>query len=240
MNGPLHRFCESCWTLRPNWLPKSSPRVLQLQHSESLENKDSIALHAPERDKCLDARAEDNSQLKVHSSLNACDSPCEGRIDAELNHSEVTAEGCSVVLDGTAANSIVLQETQSSQDSGFGSVPRNVLSSSQTLSATPSSSDVSLASLDKSLRDRFSVSSSTPDGEILPAPPRITTSCHVPSGSCIICLSQPKEATIIHGTTGHQSCCYRCACRLRRHRKPCPVCRQPIQKVVRNYFVDVP
>src|SRR6218665_2776317 len=54
---------------------------------------------------------------------------------------------------------------------------------------------------------------------------------------CIICLSEPKVASLIHGTSGHQACCYQCALQLKRMHKPCPVCRRPIQKVIRNYDV---
>lgn len=54
---------------------------------------------------------------------------------------------------------------------------------------------------------------------------------------CIICLSEPKVASLVHGRTGHQACCYQCACQLKKTRKPCPVCRQPIEKVIRNYVV---
>lgn len=54
---------------------------------------------------------------------------------------------------------------------------------------------------------------------------------------CLVCMVKPKEASIIHGKTGHQVCCYVCAKRLRRKGKPCPVCRRPIQKVIKNYLV---
>lgn len=54
---------------------------------------------------------------------------------------------------------------------------------------------------------------------------------------CIICLSEPKVASLVHGRSGHQACCYQCACQLKKTRKPCPVCRQPIEKVIRNYVV---
>ena len=57
------------------------------------------------------------------------------------------------------------------------------------------------------------------------------------SDICMICLSKPKEASIIHGKTGHQVCCYVCAKRLKRRGKPCPVCRRPIQKVIKNYLL---
>lgn len=55
--------------------------------------------------------------------------------------------------------------------------------------------------------------------------------------SCVVCLSKPKEASIIHGKTGHQVCCYVCAKRLKRRGKSCPVCRRPITKVIKNYLI---
>merc|ERR1711915_654714 len=46
---------------------------------------------------------------------------------------------------------------------------------------------------------------------------------------CIICLTRPKSASIIHGYLGHQVCCCKCARKLKRLGKPCPICRRPIQ-----------
>lgn len=59
----------------------------------------------------------------------------------------------------------------------------------------------------------------------------------LPSDMCMTCLCRPKTGSIIHGSTGHQVCCFKCARRLKRQRKPCPVCRRPIQKVVRNFIL---
>lgn len=57
-------------------------------------------------------------------------------------------------------------------------------------------------------------------------------------GKCIICFDRPKNASIIHGCTGHQACCYRCAKKLKRFSKPCPICRRPIQKIIRNFIAQ--
>lgn len=54
---------------------------------------------------------------------------------------------------------------------------------------------------------------------------------------CVICLKRPKTGSIIHGSTGHQVCCFRCARRLKRRGRHCPVCRRPIQKVIRNFVL---
>ncbi|XP_048356540.1 E3 ubiquitin-protein ligase Mdm2 isoform X1 [Sphaerodactylus townsendi] len=53
---------------------------------------------------------------------------------------------------------------------------------------------------------------------------------------CVICQSQPKNGCIVHGRTGHLMSCYSCAKKLKKRSKPCPVCRQPIEMIVRTYF----
>ena len=66
---------------------------------------------------------------------------------------------------------------------------------------------------------------------------RSTQSWQTAAGEpCIICLEKPKTTSFVHGITGHQVCCHRCAKRLKRRGQPCPVCRRPIEKVTRNYF----
>ncbi|CAL1539887.1 unnamed protein product, partial [Lymnaea stagnalis] len=54
---------------------------------------------------------------------------------------------------------------------------------------------------------------------------------------CVICFSRKKTASLVHGKSGHQACCYRCAKKLKKQRKSCPICRKPIQKVIRNFTV---
>ncbi|XP_022100941.1 uncharacterized protein LOC110984766 [Acanthaster planci] len=54
---------------------------------------------------------------------------------------------------------------------------------------------------------------------------------------CIICYTRPKTASIIHGRTGHQVCCYPCAKKLHHRGKPCPVCRRSIQAVIKNFLL---
>ncbi|XP_035217398.1 E3 ubiquitin-protein ligase Mdm2-like, partial [Stegodyphus dumicola] len=49
---------------------------------------------------------------------------------------------------------------------------------------------------------------------------------------CLICCSKPANASIIHGNIGHVICCYKCALKLKRRNKRCPVCRRTIDKVV--------
>ena len=52
---------------------------------------------------------------------------------------------------------------------------------------------------------------------------------------CIICMTNPKDATIIHGDSGHICCCISCAKDLYRLKHHCPICRQPIDAVIRQF-----
>ena len=52
---------------------------------------------------------------------------------------------------------------------------------------------------------------------------------------CVVCFTEPKTATIVHADTGHVCCCMECAKRLKVMRQPCPICRQPIDAVIRHF-----
>ncbi|XP_057312399.1 E3 ubiquitin-protein ligase Mdm2-like isoform X1 [Hydractinia symbiolongicarpus] len=53
---------------------------------------------------------------------------------------------------------------------------------------------------------------------------------------CCVCLEGVRNATFIHGDTGHQCCCYDCAKTLKEMKKKCPICRKRIDHVIVNYF----
>lgn len=53
--------------------------------------------------------------------------------------------------------------------------------------------------------------------------------------SCLICLTEERTATIVHGETGHICCCLQCARILKQHGDRCPVCRLPIEMVIQHF-----
>ena len=53
---------------------------------------------------------------------------------------------------------------------------------------------------------------------------------------CILCRKEPPNCCIVHGQTGHQVCCVVCAQKLKDSNRPCPVCRQKIGKVIKNFM----
>ncbi|XP_065665938.1 uncharacterized protein LOC100205294 isoform X2 [Hydra vulgaris] len=55
------------------------------------------------------------------------------------------------------------------------------------------------------------------------------------SQKCIVCYGRPKNATIVHGSTGHVCCCLSCAYKLERRGDSCPICRAPIDRVIKHY-----
>jgi Zinc finger, C3HC4 type (RING finger) len=58
----------------------------------------------------------------------------------------------------------------------------------------------------------------------------------MPDDRCLICLSEERTSTIVHGETGHIACCLVCARILKARGDPCPVCRLPIDVVIQQFW----
>lgn len=55
---------------------------------------------------------------------------------------------------------------------------------------------------------------------------------------CVVCLDGPRAVVLVHGDTGHQCVCTSCATLLKTRGDGCPLCRAPIDYVVRNFGGD--
>ena len=54
--------------------------------------------------------------------------------------------------------------------------------------------------------------------------------------TCVICFDETRDATIVHGGTAHVCCCLRCAEQLQQQGQSCPMCRLPIESVLKLFF----
>lgn len=60
---------------------------------------------------------------------------------------------------------------------------------------------------------------------------------HEPENNlCKICTVGPRNGVIIHGRSSHICCCYRCAKRVWKTSKHCPICNRQIRNVVKAYY----
>ena len=67
-----------------------------------------------------------------------------------------------------------------------------------------------------------------------PAPSRGASECDLPASStCSVCFDRPADAVLYR--CGHQCACLQCAYYMRHERLGCPLCRAPIEDVVRVY-----
>lgn len=53
---------------------------------------------------------------------------------------------------------------------------------------------------------------------------------------CVVCLTSNRNATIVHGETGHVVCCLVCARILKARGDKCPVCRLNIDLVIQHFY----
>ena len=58
----------------------------------------------------------------------------------------------------------------------------------------------------------------------------------VETSKCVVCLTSERNATIVHGETGHVVCCLVCARILKARGDKCPVCRLDIDVVIQHFY----
>uniref|UniRef100_A0A6U1U8Q6 RING-type domain-containing protein n=1 Tax=Trieres chinensis TaxID=1514140 RepID=A0A6U1U8Q6_TRICV len=56
--------------------------------------------------------------------------------------------------------------------------------------------------------------------------------------TCLVCLTEQRNSTIVHGGTGHIACCLTCARLLKSRGFSCPVCRLEIDTVIQHFWGD--
>jgi len=195
-NKPLHRCCDFCWNLRPDWLPYNSsgsgrPIADECRdHTVGLSGEPAASL-----DSGIMSPGTCGVSLDIDNRNPA--SPISPEIPAwsveiPVSQTEFTVKN--------SENKVAVMDTKGNS-----------------LNAEMQCRDDSRSRKISDLTDSLvSASSSMP---------------------CVICLTAAKNASIVHGTTGHQACCFRCARQLKHTGKPCPVCRRPIHKVIRNYIL---
>ena len=64
--------------------------------------------------------------------------------------------------------------------------------------------------------------------------------CGQPKGedsddTCVVCMDAPRDTMLLHGDIGHTCCCGDCAQILVASGQDCPICRAPIEQVVKNF-----
>ncbi|XP_043280411.1 E3 ubiquitin-protein ligase Mdm2-like isoform X2 [Venturia canescens] len=53
---------------------------------------------------------------------------------------------------------------------------------------------------------------------------------------CLICTVGPKNSIFVHGRDSHICCCYRCAIKVWKTTKHCPICKRKVTDVIKAYY----
>lgn len=54
-------------------------------------------------------------------------------------------------------------------------------------------------------------------------------------GLCMFCLTEPKNSVFVHSNFVHLCCCYKCAMKIWRQRKSCPICNCKVKNVMKLF-----
>ena len=67
---------------------------------------------------------------------------------------------------------------------------------------------------------------------------RMETDLYQEGDQCVVCMNGPKDTMLLHlkKDVGHTCVCGKCAAELKEKKGLCPICREPIDAMVRNYL----
>nr|XP_039260989.1 E3 ubiquitin-protein ligase Mdm2-like isoform X2 [Styela clava] len=246
VNPPTVGYCQRCWKLRKGWLPDTelpSPILTKSftlpagEFSETFLPSVSRSYTQPNpitagydvadgKSNSGGSCSQPNRENSNSSNFNELPFNNSNKRKLDDSQDELNSPPLSKLKITTASNlpnSLLPSSTDhgasTSKDLDINTVFKKANSVSPNLTSSDSST----------LRENQSSSTSNSHPQY---------SISVP-GLCNICHNNPNDATIVHGNLGHQYCCYRCAKKLKKRGKTCPVCRQPIAFVVKNYICQM-
>lgn len=246
INSPLQRYCDMCWKLRAGWLPD-----IPSSATRKMENQSDFGAKSINRDKTgsqVDDHAKTDSSSKIFQEIKSATAESADFDSGISCLSSSFPSSQETVIGGLSSSFPSSQETN--QETHMSAIQR----SGEKVSdkdicrdrMVTVSKEASLFHEAKESEVRYSFSNfqrtNSSSIESLESQTSDKNAFSVKSSSsvmdpCMICLSKPKSASLVHGSSGHQVCCFPCAKRLKRRGKVCPVCRRPIQKVIKNYIL---
>ncbi|XP_001663589.2 E3 ubiquitin-protein ligase Mdm2 isoform X1 [Aedes aegypti] len=64
---------------------------------------------------------------------------------------------------------------------------------------------------------------------------KLISNSEINLGSCMFCLSEPKNSVFVHSNFVHLCCCYKCAMKVWKQRKSCPICNCKVKNVMKLF-----
>lgn len=92
-----------------------------------------------------------------------------------------------------------------------------------------------IASLASCRRRRRSDADASPPQSPKTTPTKKAKSDNNAYGSCMMCLTGPKNGVFVHSKVLHLCCCYPCAVKIWNKRKQCPVCNGKVKNVMKLF-----
>ena len=242
VNLPLQRYCDRCWKLRAGWLPDIANVNANKQRNRS---KQCQALSESDKISNNSEQMAENNKLSFEIVKSAITDSAEfdsgiGSLSSNYPSSQETVKSNIFASRKDSATSEVKLAEEKNPEKGDLSLFQNSNTNSKgsSLYHDIQATEVRHSFLNYRKSNSTSVESlESPhkeDKHKISGGKSLTLPINDP---CMICLTKPKSASLVHGSSGHQVCCFQCGKRLKRRGKVCPVCRRPIQKVIKNYIL---
>lgn len=260
MNPPIVGYCQRCWKFRENWWKSSVNDITPLKSISltQISELDDVPLlprwsSDPQGVDVTDGkslkRTRSQSEEVEHSKKPALEreqtltvtSQCENIPSSSTQPDDVkssfpNSRPSTIILPSLPSSCL---NPSSSESKSYQSELRDnnsPLSSDSRIKITPSNCVISKQ---QSTNSAAQMSEPSIKNNFTTLPFNNKPKLPDLPGICNICRSHPNNASFVHGQTGHQYCCHKCAIKVMKRDGRCPVCRKPIEIVIKNYIYQM-
>nr|XP_032827354.1 E3 ubiquitin-protein ligase Mdm2-like isoform X2 [Petromyzon marinus]XP_032827363.1 E3 ubiquitin-protein ligase Mdm2-like isoform X2 [Petromyzon marinus] len=261
-NHPMHGYCQRCWCLRKDWLPDAAQQQQQQQEQQQQQQQHTTTTTTTTLPTTMGSPAAPRGVFTMPGIATALLEEALARdIDSDDGHDEIDGRRSKKAADEDdeyekVYEKVYEKEYEKEEEAGMrgpsGAATHTLRCGSED-EQEPEEDEYEEDVDDDGKMKKSSKSEALQPADVVSAASSASASSAYQndgrSGSggannactlldmCIICQHEPRSCTIVHGKTGHLVTCYMCAKKLKRRNKPCPVCRSPIQAVIKTYLL---
>lgn len=243
LNRPFMRYCQKCWDQRIGWLPENRRRRPPRRNRKRCKKNKRSKLGGNIAESKL--RKEMSNSIEENATEEGQFNSAEERKSNDFHDAYSSNKNTEEKTFNNMERKVVDEQFSNTKEktcdyfctasTSYSSRERTALEN-EIIPVSDKLCEDSLKNLAVN-QDSSAKLKRTSSDEICSNPFLSSQVIDKEANMCPLCMQREKTGIIVHGRTGHQMCCYSCARHLENQKKPCPICRRTIQRVIRNFCV---
>ncbi|KAK0078123.1 hypothetical protein PV325_003016 [Microctonus aethiopoides] len=219
-NNPLFRYCERCYQLRKNFFP---PRPKRKKRRLEAAKANKTELEPSSSSSSFLSQSTDITLSRIDSGLGSSQSAL-----SEVDGDSVASSQVTVVLSQDS-------ETVDTVDGVAGTFEKN--QKNNETKVIESINQRAISSMNNNELKKTELGSIEFINSMELMQKKLKSDEENDSKFCLVCTVSPKNGAFVHGNVSHICCCYRCAIKVWKTTRHCPICQRKVTNVLKAFYV---